>query len=553
MRAIDLIMRIIFREFYPKIEVLFRKGYSWKEATYDLFSALSIAMVSLPLSIAFAIAAGASPQQGMVCGVVLGFFVSLLGGSRYAIAGPTGAFVVIIFDILARQGQDGLGTAAVMGGIILMIFGLLRLGSFIRFIPFPLIVGFTTALALLILLGQMKDCLGLPSLKEPGFTKLVYHLFLHIKSANPHSILISILTLLPAIFFKAKFPTWPWAVLCIFIATVSQEILGFDVQTLGSKFGSLSLFPWPDLPKFRLDLVPELFSDGFTIAALSGIEALLCCLVADSMTGTRHKSNIELIAQGVGTVATGFLGGIPGTNAISRTGANIRAGGKTPVAGLLHALILVAIFAFAGPLCAKIPLAALSSVLILIAWHMAHFDRFIDQFKAPWPDICVMSVTFLLTIFIDITVAVQIGMIMASLLFVYKQSQNFTLLDLKKSSEEVEEVHQKIDWPKDTNVYQMQGSLFFGAVDRLKMLLTEDVISKNLVLRMDLISEIDATGMNSLKTLYRYLKERDCQMYLVGLQPHVQKAFQRYKMLDIISENFICHSLKEAFSKIEQK
>lgn len=545
-------MSFISKEFLPKLEVLFRKGYSWKEALVDASSAVSIAMVSLPLSIAFAIAAGASPQQGIVCGVILGFFVSLLGGSRHAIAGPTGAFVVIIFDIIARQGMDGLGTATIVGGIILVLFGLLRLGSFIRFIPFPLIVGFTTALGSLILLGQLKDSLGLPALKEPGFTKLIYHIFTHIGDAKFSSILVSLITIGSALFMKAKFPKWPWAVLSIAIATMAAASFDLSVPTLGSKFGSLSLFPWPELPKFSFALIPDVFSDAFTIAALAGIESLLCCLVADAMTGTRHKSNIELVAQGVGTMACGFLGGIPGTNAISRTGANIRAGGRTPVAGLLHAVFLALIFAFCGPLFLKIPLAALSSVLILIAWHMAHYDRFIDQFKAPIPDILVMLVTFLITVFIDITVAVQIGMVLAAFLFVYQQSKRFKVIDLKKRDSMEDEIFDLQNLPKSTDIFEIQGPLFFGNIDRLKHLLQQDHFSKQLILKTHYIPEVDASGMNILKTLYNHLKQHDCKLYLVGTTSYVKKALDKYGVTELIGEEAFFATLKEACDQIKK-
>jgi sulfate permease, SulP family len=545
-------MSFIRKEFLPKIEVLFRKGYSWKEAYIDAGSALSIAMVSLPLSIAFAIAAGASPQQGIVCGVILGFFVSLLGGSRHAIAGPTGAFVVIIFDIIARRGMDGLGTATVLGGVILVIFGLFRLGNFIRFIPFPLIVGFTTALGSLILLGQLKDTLGLPTLKEPGFTKLVYHIITHIKNPNPFSILVSLITILSALFFKKKFPKWPWAVLSIAVATVSCVLLDLNVPTLGSKFGSLSLFPWPSLPKFDIFMVPDVFSDGFTIAALAGIEALLCCLVADAMTGTKHRSNVELVAQGIGTVACGFLGGIPGTNAISRTGANIRAGGRTPVAGILHAIFLALIFAFAGPIFKNIPLAALSSVLILIAWHMAHYGRFLDQFKAPLPDIMVMASTFLITVFIDVTVAVQVGMVLASFLFVYQQSKRFKLLDLKKEASKEDKLFDLESLPPHTDIYEVQGPLFFGAIDRLKELLKQDSVPKYLILKMDYIPEIDASGMNLLKSLYAHLSNQGCTLYVVGVNAYVKKGLDRYGVTEILGKDAFCANLQEAIKKISK-
>lgn len=539
------------KEFLPKLEVLFRKGYSWKEALIDAQAAISIAMVSLPLSIAFAIAAGASPQQGIVCGVVLGFFVSLLGGSRHAIAGPTGAFVVIIFDIIARQGMDGLGTATILGGVILLLFGLFRLGNFMRFIPFPLIVGFTTALGSLILIGQLKDSLGLPVLKEPGFTKLAYHILTHITALNPHSVIVSVATIIIALFCKKKFPKSPWAVISIAIATMMSQALALDVPTLGSKFGSLSLFPWPALPSFEFSKIPDVFSDAFTIAALAGIEALLCCLVADAMTGTRHKSNIELVAQGVGTIACGFLGGIPGTNAISRTGANIRAGGRTPIAGLLHAVFLALIFAFCGPLCIKIPLAALSSVLVLIAWHMAHYDRFIEQFKAPVADIVVMVVTFLITIFIDVTVAVQIGMVLAAFLFVYQQSKRFDLLNLKNSQVNDDQMFDHKLLPESTEVYEIQGPLFFGSIDRLKELLKQTSYPKNLILKMNLVSQMDASGMNILKTLYSYLKENGCTLYICGLRLYVKKGLERYGVVKLIGEKNFLSTLKEAASRFK--
>lgn len=545
-------MALISKEFLPKLEVLFRKGYSSKEALADVFAAISIAMVSLPLSIAFAIAAGASPQQGIVCGVVLGFFVSLLGGSRYAIAGPTGAFVVIIFDIIARQGMDGLGTATIIGGIILVFFGILRIGSFIRFIPFPLIIGFMTALATLILLGQLKDSLGLPALKEPGFTKLVYHVFTNIRLANFSSLLVSMITIFSALVIKAKFQKLPWAVLAIAISTAIANFLDLSIPTLGSKFGSLSLFPWPELPKFSISLVPEIFSDAFTIAALCGIEALLCCLVADAMTATKHKSNIELIAQGVGTIVCGFLGGIPGTNAISRTGANIRAGGKTPVAGLLHAVFLALIFAFCGPIFTKIPLCALSSVLILIAWHMAHYDRFIYQFKAPLPDVLVMLVTFLITIFIDITVAVQVGMVLAAFLFVYQQSKRFKVIDLKQRDSMEDEVFDLHELPQSTDVYEMQGPLFFGNIESLKHLVEKQQFPKHLILKMEYVPEIDASGMNFLKTLYIHLKKHGCKLYFLGTTSYVRKTLNRYEMIDFFGQESFCNRFKEVCEKIKK-
>jgi SulP family sulfate permease len=540
----------ITKDLLPKIEVLFRKGYSSKEAFADIGAALSIAMVSLPLSIAFAIAAGASPQQGIVCGVVLGFFASLLGGSRHAIAGPTGAFVVIIFDIIARQGMDGLGTAMLVGGIILVLFGLFRLGSFIRFIPYPLINGFTTALGLLIFLGQFKDGLGLPVMKEPGFVKLVYHIVTNIHQPNLSSVLILATTLLSIYFLKKKLARLPWAVVSILLATGLSFLLDLDVPTLGSRFGSLSLFPWPQLPKISLSLIPQVFSDGFTIAALAGIEALLCCLVADAMSGTRHRSNSDLVAQGVGTIACGLLGGIPGTNAISRTAANIKAGGRSPVAGILHAVVLALIFAFLGPYCSYIPLAALAAVLMSISWNMADVKGFIQEFRAPKADIAVMVVTFLLTIFIDITVAVQIGMILAAILFVYQQSKRFEIF--KIDEEKKDQLLEKQKLPPSTDVYQLEGPLFFGAIDRLKVLLKQDAVPKFLILNMRYIPEIDASGMNMMKNLYDYLRSHGCKLYLVDLKPHVKKAMDRYSVTTTVGDYFICETLKEAIDKVKK-
>ncbi|MFP5354382.1 MAG: SulP family inorganic anion transporter, partial [Gemmatimonadota bacterium] len=400
------------------------KNYDRQQFLSDLTAGTIVGIVALPLAIAFAIASGVSPERGLYTAIVAGFLISALGGSRVQIGGPTGAFVVIVYGIVQRYGLEGLTAATLMAGVILVLMGVFRLGTMIKFIPQPLITGFTSGIAIIIFTSQVKDFLGLRMGAVPAeFVEKVAAYGEHITSISPMALGVALASLAIVAWWPKLNRTIPSPFVALIVTTVAVQQLGLEVETVGSRFGELAAaLPRPVLPHVSFADLRQLVAPAFTIALLGAIESLLSAVVADGMIGARHRSNMELVAQGVANIASPIFGGIPATGAIARTATNVKSGGRTPVAGMVHALVLLLITLFFGKLAALIPMATLAAILVVVAYHMSEWRTFVDELRGPRTDVAVLLVSFFLTVIVDLTVAIGVGMVLASFLFMHRMS-----------------------------------------------------------------------------------------------------------------------------------
>ena len=410
--------------FLPQLVTVLKEGYGWKLFRDDALAGLIVGIVALPLAIAFAIASGVTPSQGLVTAIVAGFLISVLGGSRVQIGGPTGAFVVLVYAIVQKHGMDGLMIATFLAGAMLVAMGFLRLGGLVKFVPYPLTVGFTTGIAVIIATTQIPDFFGLTlSSKDAHFLGRISACVQAFHTISPWATLVAAGSLVICIFWSRITPKVPGSLVAIIFATVAVKLFELPVETIGSRFGEVaSSLPRPHLPNLSLDLVVAMFNPALSIALLAALESLLSAVVADGMTGRRHRSDTEIIAQGVANLATPLFGGIPATGAIARTATNIRNGGKTPVAGIIHALVLLVILLVAGKWAALIPMATLAAVLLVVAWNMSELHTFKSLLKAPGPDVLVLLTAFFLTVLVDLTVAIEVGFILSILLFMKRMA-----------------------------------------------------------------------------------------------------------------------------------
>ena len=465
----------------PELFRTIRRGYSKKSLISDLMSGLIVGILALPLAIAFAIASGVGPEQGLYTAIIAGFTISLLGGSRFQIGGPTGAFIVIVYGIVSQYGYDGLASATLLAGILLIIFGLAKFGAIIKFIPYPVTVGFTAGIAIIIALGQVPNFFGLRFLsKDPADAVGKIKLYASsIDTVNIYAVIVGLVALAVCILWPKITTKVPGSLIAIIVATVLVKVLGWDdpitghgVVTIGMKNHIPSGFPVPHLPNISLEMMQKVFQPALTIAILGAIESLLSAVVADGMTSTKHRSNTELFGQGVANVLSPMFGGIPATGAIARTATNIRNGAVSPISGLVHAVVLLLIMLVLGKYAEMIPMAALAAVLFQVAFNMCGYRSFIKMFKAPKSDIAVMLVAFFLTVIIDLTVAIEVGVLLAAVLFIKRMSdvsEMETVTEaLKEDDEEAAHNDLSRQVPKGVVVYELAGSLFFGAVDKFK-------------------------------------------------------------------------------------
>lgn len=519
--------------------------YSVTQLRKDAVAGIIVGIVALPLAIAFAIASGVTPEKGLYTAVIAGFIISALGGSRVQIGGPTGAFIIIIYSIVQQYGVNGLIIATFMAGIMLVIMGFARLGSIIKFIPHPLIVGFTSGIALLIFSSQIKDFFGLQMDNVPAeFVKKWESFAIHFKSVNIHAVIISVITVAIIILSPKITRIIPGSLFAILLSTIAVQVLHIPVETIGSKFGNIpSSLPTPVLPHFDLATIKALMQPAFTIALLAGIESLLSAVVADGMMGGNHRSNMELVAQGTANVFSAVFGGIPATGAIARTATNIKNGGKTPVAGIVHAIILLLIMLFIGKWVALIPMASLAGILVVVAYNMSEWESFVSVLKGPKSDAVVLLVTFLLTVFIDLTIAIEIGMVLAAFLFMRKMVQ-FTAVnaftttgndgEVEKSKEDIE----NFDIPKNVQVFEITGPMFFAATYKFKEAMRIlETPPKVLILRMRQVPMIDATGIKTLKDVLQQTKQTKTKLILSGvIQGQVLSELQKSRLLFAIGK-----------------
>ena len=550
----------------PEIVRSLKRGYTRKDFTSDLMSGLIVGILALPLAIAFAIASGVGPEQGLYTAIIAGFIISLLGGSRFQIGGPTGAFIVIVYGIVSQYGYDGLASATLLAGIFLVIFGLAKFGAIIKFIPYPVTVGFTAGIAIIIALGQVPNFFGLTFAgADPadavGKIKLYVSSF---GSMNVYSVIVGVVALAVCILWPKITTKVPGSLIAIIVATVMVKVLGWDdpvnghgVVTIGMKNHIPSGFPVPHLPNISLEMMQKVFQPALTIAMLGAIESLLSAVVADGMTSTKHRSNTELFGQGVANILSPIFGGIPATGAIARTATNIRNGAVSPISGLVHAVVLLLIMRVLGKYAEMIPMAALAAVLFQVAFNMCGYRSVIKMFKAPKSDVTVMLVAFFLTVIIDLTVAIEVGVLLAAVLFIKRMSDvaevEAVSSALKDDDDEAARNTLGRQVPKGVLVYELAGSLFFGAVDKFKE--TMNRISekpKILILRMRSVSSIDAAGINMIEDLLKRCKSEGTQLLLSGVHAQPVVALTRAGVLAQLGEENALGNIDAALNRARE-
>ncbi len=546
--------KAFWREFIPKSwDLLIKKKYTFAAFKCDLIAGVTVGIVALPLAMAFSIAAGLAPIRGIYTAIIAGFLTSLFGGTRFQIGGPTGAFIIIIFSIVQKDGYDGLIVVTLLAGILLLIGAFFRLGNLIKYVPYPLVTGFTTGIAVIIFSSQIKDFLGLKIEHMPAdFIPAWGAIFTSLATFSIATFSVSLGTLILIILIKRYFPRIPWGVGSVVLVSLIVYLFNIPVETIVDRFGEIQRsLPVPSLEKFSLFNMNwhVLIGDAVTIAFLAGIESLLSAIVADGMAGTRHRSNCELLGQGIANIGSIICGGIPSTGAIARTATNIKTGAKTPAAGMIHSLTLLLIILLLAPVVSKIPLAALSAILMMVAWNMSDLKHFRHLFHAPKGDIAIMLTTFFLTVLVDLTVAVEVGMILAVFLFMKKMKDISTIVPLSVLDKEdlEEKLIEKKDIPKGVEVYEIAGPFFFGVADNLKGVLTNmETAPKAFIFRMGKVPVIDASGMNSLSELYFRCKKEGTVLLLSEVHHLLYTTLKKFGMVDLIGEKNIFSSLSAA-------
>lgn len=547
---------IFLNEFIPKSWICL-KNYNLNFFKSDLIAGFTVGVVALPLAMAFAIASGLSPEKGIYTAIIAGFLISLLSGSRLQIGGPTGAFVVIIYEIVQVFGYEGLAVITLLAGVILLLAALFRLGALVKYIPYPLITGFTTGIAVIIFSSQIKDFFGLNlNLVPAEFISKWVALISAFPTLHLSTCLLSLGTLLFIIAIRRFFPVIPWGITAVVGATLISWGFNLPVETIESRFGSIPrLLPTPYLPEWSLPIseVVKLIPYAITVAFLAGIEALLSAVVADGMSGTRHKSNCELMAQGIANIGSILFGGIPATGAIARTATNIKTGAKTPVAGIVHAFTLLLILLVFAPLVSQIPLAALSAILIMVAWNMSEIHHFRHLFKAPKSDIIILLTTFVLTVFVDLTVAVVGGIIVALLLFMKKMESCSQVVSTKSIKKEFEENLEEKHLPPKVEMYEITGPFFFGIAESLKNILHSlEFPPKVFILKLSDVPWIDASGMHALRQFYIQCRREGTILYLLGVRKSVYQTLESFEIVDLVGEQNFFSSLRLALKEASQ-
>jgi SulP family sulfate permease len=547
----------------PKLLSVLKEGYTREMFQADLTSGLIVGIVALPLAIAFGIASGVTPDKGLVTAVIAGFLISALGGSRVQIGGPTGAFIPIVFGIVQQYGIDGLIISTFMAGILLIVMGVARFGSVIKFIPYSVIVGFTSGIALLIFSTQIKDFFGLAIDKVPAaFHEKWWLYFTSFHSINLWSAAIAIGTVVVTIGLGRITRKVPGSLIAILLSTLLVQAFGLPVETIASRFGDIpNTLPAPSLPRVDFETIRNLIGPAFTIAMLGAIESLLSAVVADGMTGGNHRSNMELVAQGTANVASSFFGGIPATGAIARTATNVKNGGRTPVAGMVHALTLLLIMLFAGQWAKLIPLSCLAGILVVVAYNMSEWHSFAGLLRSRRSDIAVLLTTFFLTVLFDLTLAIQVGLVLSAFLFMYNMAEVSEIRALTEDSHEEDDGPEKPDadatsryaLPKGVEVYEINGALFFGAAHKFKSAMPRVEKSPDvLILRMRSVPLIDATGVYSLREFVKTMQGRKTKVLLSGVQPAVYEQLERHRVLFLVGKKNVAPGFAQAVERARE-
>ena len=547
--------------FQPKLFTELR-NYSKEKFTADLMAGIIVGIVALPLAIAFGIASGVSPEKGLITAIIGGFIVSLLGGSKVQIGGPTGAFIVIVYGIIQNFGVEGLAIATVLAGVMLLLMGALRLGTVIKFIPYPIVVGFTSGIAVTIFTTQMKDLFGLTMAEVPAdfISKWIayagaFHT-MNLWSLGVGIVSIVIIALSPRLTRKI-----PGSLIAIIIMTVVAYILRehagiTSIETIGDRFTINASLPKPEGLVFNMETINLLIPSAFTIAVLGAIESLLSATVADGVIGDRHDSNTELIAQGAANIIVPIFGGIPVTGAIARTMTNINNGGRSPIAGIIHAIVLLLILLFLGPLTKHIPMACLAGVLVVVSYNMSEWRTFRSLMKNPKSDVSVLLVTFLLTVIFDLTIAIEIGLLIAMLLFMRRVAETTRVsvatdvINLTEENETRQPREERLTIPRGVEVYEIDGPFFFGIANKF------DSVMKSMgdkphvrVIRMRKVPFMDSTGLHNLESLLRLSQAEGIQVVLSGVNERVRRVLEKSKVDQKIGPENICADIHQALER----
>ena len=531
-------------------------GFSKEQFFKDLVAGIIVAIIALPLSIALGISSGVSPEKGLITAIIAGFIISLLGGSRVQIGGPTGAFVVIVFGIIQNHGVDGLIIATFMAGIILVLFGLLRFGSLIKYIPYPITVGFTSGIAVTLFSTQVKDFLGLSMTKTPSEFIPKWEAYIsHMNTTNLYTLAIGLLALIILIFWPKINKKIPGSLIALIVTTLVVFIFNLPVATIGSQFGKISSnIPMPHIPNLNLNTLKALIGPAFTIALLGGIESLLSAVVSDGMIGDKHNSNAELIAQGVANMGSSLFGGIPATGAIARTAANVKNGGRTPISGIVHSITLLLIMLVFMPLAKFIPLTTLSAILIIVSYNMSEWRTFKAILKAPKSDIAILLTTFFLTVLFDLVIAIGIGMLVSMCLFMRRVATSIEVNELNENDcsdkSNIDTDMENLKVGENVLVYDIRGHLFFGAVDTFMNTMKEiNDDAKVLVLRMRHTKTLDVTGYKQIKNIALSCKSRNMTLIISELQEQPKKVMRLMGFIDTLVEDHFATNFDEALEK----
>ncbi len=551
----------LIEEFTPKFWICLKNNYSLSTFRQDLLAGIAVGVVALPLAMAFAVAAGLPPIRGLYTAIVAGLVISLLGGSFAQIGGPTSSFVVIIYTIVMEHGYPALVLTTLLAGALLIFFALSRLGKLIKYIPYPLVVGFTSGIAVMIFSSQIKDFFGLDIQNIPlQFIPKWSAIFSSFSTWDPLTFAVALGTLTVIVLVRHYFPVFPWGFAGIAAATLFTWYFHLPVETVASRFGEIPrAMPIFSLPNFSTSLYHwrDLFPSALTIAFLASIESLLAAVIADGMTGRRHKSNCELMAVGVANIASVLFGGLPASGAVARTATNIKTGAKTPISGMIHSLTLLLIVVAFAPVASMIPLASLSAVLMMVAWTMSEVRHFRHLFKAPFCDVLILIVTFFLTVMADLTTALGVGIVISAFLFIKRVGDvsGISPLFLKKDDEiEGEEFNKELieqsSVPQGVEIYEITGPFFFGLADSLKDVLSNlEYPPKVFILRMRKVPIIDATGLHALREFYYQCRRDKTVLILSGVNKHVFRALERFGLTELIEKEMIFSHINFALKK----
>lgn len=532
--------------FMPKFFSLLKAGISKEQIISDIFAGIVVGIVALPLAIAFAVASGVSPEKGLITAIVAGFLISLLGGSRVQIGGPTGAFIVIVFGIVEQYGIDGLIISTVMSGVFLILFGLLKLGALLKYFPHPLVVGFTSGIAVVIFSTQVEDALGLDIEKLPSeFVEKWKVYFLNLNHINLDALIITLVTIAIIVFSGKFIKKIPGSFIAIIFVTFVVHLAHIPVSTIGTYFGEISSAIHFELPSFHLSDLSIYIAPALTIALLGSIESLLSAVISDGMISGNHRSNTELIGQGIANIITPFFGGIPATGAIARTVTNVKNGAKTPIAGMVHAITLLLIVLFFGSYAKLIPMPVLAGILIVVAYNMSEWRSFISIIKGSPFDIVILLSTFFLTVLVDLTIAIEVGVVLSSLLFM-KRMSDIADIPLQIESDALED-YSKL--PEGVHTYEISGPLFFGSAKRYAETI-KDIgnNSKILIIRMRYVPFIDSTAIHNLKGLVEILHTSGVTLVLSGVSSLVLKDLEKSGLIDMLGRENILSSFDKALA-----